>query len=95
MFRPLILALCLASPAAAFQPMQEVWCSDRAELVAKLTTQFRLEQVGQGMRDPESVMELWSGPRGDWTLVTSYANGRACVVSMGEAWDAKPPRDPA
>jgi len=95
MLRPLGLALCLASPAAAFQPLTEVWCMDRADLVAKLTAQFQLVQVGQGMRDPESVMELWSGPKGDWTLVTSYANGRACVVSMGAAWVGTLPRDPA
>ncbi len=91
MLRCLLLAVTIlpASGGAvgAFTPLTEVWCARRDALVEKLSTQFQAAMVGQGVRDRDSVMELWADPAGEWTLVLSYAGGRSCVVSMGEAWD--------
>ena len=49
------------------------------------------------MRGPDAVMEVWTVPStGDWTIVQSYANGRSCIVAMGENWEgALSPADPA
>jgi hypothetical protein len=39
-----------------------------------------------GVSNVEIVMEIWTDPRGDWTLVQSYMDGRSCILAMGEAW---------
>lgn len=84
------LALCLSIfplPLAAQSPIAEVVCAPRADLVDRLTRQYGARLAGQGVRNIEMVMEVWATPRGDWTLVQSYADGRACIVAMGEMWE--------
>lgn len=90
-----VALLLLAGPAAAWSPVSEIWCLERAALEHHLSTLVKATRVGQGVRDPDSVMELWADPAGAWTMVVSYADGHACVVAMGEAWDAALPAVPA
>jgi hypothetical protein len=83
-----LLAGCLlATPAAATSPIAEVICAPRGEIVSQLTRLSGATMTGMGLRDVETVMEIWTSPRGDWTLVQSYSDGRACILAMGEAWD--------
>lgn len=84
----LILLLVLVGPAFAESPIAEVICLPRAELVQRLAGS---EIAGAGLRDAEAVLEVWTRPSGDWTLVQSYANGTACILAMGEAWEAASP----
>jgi hypothetical protein len=82
------LLFALAGPLAAESPVAEVICVPRAELLQRLAG---ANVVGAGLRDSEAVLEVWTRPSGDWTLVQSYANGTACILAMGEAWEAVAP----
>lgn len=88
MWRRLIPFILLAGPAAAQSPIAEVICAPRAELVQRLAG---AEVSGSGLRDTETVLEVWTKASGDWTLVQSYADGTACILAMGEAWEAAIP----
>jgi hypothetical protein len=72
----------------ADSPIAEVICLPRAELLQRLAG---AEVVGAGLRDAEAVLEVWARPSGDWTLVQAHANGVACILAMGEAWEAVTP----
>ncbi|MCU0904999.1 MAG: hypothetical protein MUE83_14170 [Tabrizicola sp.] len=85
MWLRLIMLLACATPAAAESPIAEVICIPRAELVQRLKG---AEVSGSGLRDAETVLEVWTKASGDWTLVQSHANGMACILAMGEAWEA-------
>jgi hypothetical protein len=84
----LVPLLLLSGPAMAESPIAEVICLPRVELVQRLAG---AEVVGAGLRDAEAVLEIWARPSGDWTLVQTYANGVACILAMGEAWEAVVP----
>jgi hypothetical protein len=84
----LILLVVLGVPAAAETPLAEVICVPRAELVQRMQG---AAVAGAGLRDAETVLEVWTRASGDWTLVQSYANGTACILAMGEAWEAVMP----
>lgn len=88
MWRRLIPFLALAGPAVAESPIAEVICLPRTELVQRMAG---AEIAGAGLRDAEAVLEVWTRASGDWTLVQSYANGTACILAMGEAWEAAVP----
>jgi hypothetical protein len=88
MWRRLILLLALATPVAAESPIAEVICIPRAELVQRLRG---AEVTGSGLRDTETVLEVWTRASGDWTLVQSHPDGMACILAMGEAWEAAVP----
>ena len=84
----LSLILCaFAVPLQAASPVAELICAPSEEMRSRITTQFGQHLASRGIRDPDQTMELWSSPRGDWTLVISYASGRRCIVAMGEHWD--------
>lgn len=88
MWRRLILLMAFAGPAAAESPIAEVICVPRDELVQRMRG---ASVAGTGLRDAEAVLEVWTRSSGDWTLVQSYANGTACILAMGQAWEAAVP----
>ena len=88
MWRRLICFLMLTGPVAAGNPIAEVICVPRDELLVRLQG---ARIAGLGLRNEETVVEVWAKPSGDWTLVQSYSNGTACILAMGEAWEAVVP----
>jgi hypothetical protein len=88
MWSRLIPVLLLATPVSAQSPIAEVICLSRDDLLLRLRG---AEVAGAGLRDADAVLEVWTRPTGDWTLVQSYANGTACILAMGEAWEAATP----
>ena len=88
MWHRLILLCALVTPAAAETPIAEVICAPRAEILTRLSG---AKITGSGLRDAETVLEVWARPSGGWTLVQSYANGTAFILAMGEAWEVAVP----
>ncbi len=85
--RFILCCILLAGPVQAQGPIAEVICAPRVEIMARLKG---AELAGAGLRDAEALLEVWRRPSGDWTLVQSYANGMACILAMGEGWEAAP-----
>ncbi|MEM6888540.1 MAG: hypothetical protein AAF636_10430 [Pseudomonadota bacterium] len=74
-----------ALPAQA--RLDEVVCDDRERLHQQISGIREVQKVGQGMRGPHALLEIWVEPdSGDWTMVQTYANGTSCVLAMGEHW---------
>lgn len=77
----------LAQPALAGGPIAEVICAKRPDMVKRLTETYGATLAATGVRDMDAVMEVWTAPSGNWTLVQSYADGRSCILAMGADWD--------
>ena len=82
---------CLAATVTHAR-MGDVTCDDSARLTETLKVELHAELQGSGLRDPETMLQVWVTPRsGDWLIVQNYANGTSCIVAMGEYWeDTKP-----
>lgn len=81
-----LLLATLALPAAGESPIAEVICAPRAQMVERLTVQYRAQLSSMGMRDRDMVVEVWADAQGRWTLVQRYANGQSCILAMGANW---------
>lgn len=80
--------MMLAPGAKAQNLIGELLCGTQQEIHAKLTRQFDVEKAGGGLRGPEAMLEIWTNSKnGDWVLVQSYAEGRSCILAMGEYWE--------
>jgi hypothetical protein len=89
------LALCLALPTPGHANMSDVSCDDSSRLTTMLTDVLGAERQGMGLRDPDTMLEVWVRRRnGEWLIVQNYANGTSCIVAMGEHWE-KTPAGPA
>jgi len=86
-----MLALVLgATSAQADSPIAEVICAPRDVMLQRLASAQGAALAATGLRDSETVMEVWTSPGGDWTLVQSYTDGRSCILAMGADWDMPP-----
>ncbi len=91
MFKRLLFMLtaCLILPTSVLSKMSDVSCDDSARMLSMLTDVLGAERKGMGLRDPETMLEVWVSPRdGEWMIVQNYANGTSCIVAMGEHWEA-------
>jgi predicted methyltransferase len=92
---PLATTLALAAPAQAASPIADVICEPGARMTERMTRRQGATLSSTGLRSPEEVVELWTSPDGDWTMVIAYASGTSCIVAMGEHWSVLAPQDPA
>lgn len=87
-FSSLIICGLLVANASHAQT-GEVSCDDTARLTHKLTYVIGAERQATGLRDPDTVLEIWvTGHNGNWVIVQTYSNGTSCIVAMGEHWDS-------
>ena len=91
------LLVVLPAPALAYNPVAEVICANREDMLRRLEVEYGAARQGWGLRGHGAVMEVWAVPStGEWTLGQTYADGRSCIVAFGENWEAPaPPADPA
>lgn len=87
------LIVLSALPARAQSPIADVICAPRAEMVQRLTRAYGASLAASGVRDVEAVMEVWTAPSGNWTLVQTYTDGQSCILAMGADWDMPQARD--
>ena len=87
--RLLCIALSLsAAPSFSNASLSDVTCDDRSRLEVTLKDVMGATRQGSGLRDPETLLEVWVTPTsGDWLIVQNYSNGTACIVAMGEHWE--------
>lgn len=84
----LTLSICFLIPAPADAQMVDVSCDDSTRMTHMLTNALGAERRGMGLRDPETLLEIWVTQRnGDWIIVQNYTNGTSCIVAMGEQWE--------
>ena len=87
-----VLALVLsiaAYPAAA----QGVNCADRDVLAGKLSSEHSETQRVIGLTADGRLIEVFASPEGNWTLILTRPDGRACVVSYGDSLQISPGKD--
>lgn len=88
----LTFLICTSFPALAGAEMSDVSCDDSTRMAQMLTNALGAERQGRGLRDPETLLEIWVTERnGDWIIVQNYTNGTSCIVAMGEHWEGEIP----
>ena len=58
-------------------------CLDRAVLVAKLTNEYGEVQIGAGLSNGGTKIELYVGSEGTFTILSCLPSGVCCVVNAG------------
>jgi hypothetical protein len=84
-FVALSMALTMMWPTT--QARAEAACMKRDVLVKQLVEKYHEKPAGQGIVQGQAVVEVYVSDKGTFTMVTSYANGLACILSVGDSWE--------
>lgn len=84
-----LLCLCLTLPTLTMARMSDLSCDDSSRMTSMLTEVLGAKRQGMGLRDPETMLEVWvTRTNGEWLIVQNYANGTSCIIAMGEHWES-------
>ena len=62
-------------------------CLPHADVVEKLENDFSEKVVGVGLGNRgQTVLELFVGKKGSWTVLVSLTNGWSCITAAGDNW---------
>lgn len=87
-FQRFFAASLLTLPLPALAQVSDLSCDDSARMNERLVDVFGATRQSTGLRDPETVLEVWVLPRNsEWLIVQNYSNGTSCIVAMGEHWE--------
>jgi hypothetical protein len=82
------------APGQQTQPNpQRMACGNRSEVVRILRENFDEKPVAHGLANTGMLAEIFSSPRGTWTIVATSPNGMSCMIGAGDAWKTTLARD--
>lgn len=82
-----LLVLLLSAGGANAQQV----CAARDSTVNQLEGRFDEHVVGRGLAESgKSMIELFVGENGSWTVVVTDTRGRSCLVASGVSWMQTP-----
>ncbi len=87
----LLLATAILLSAAVARGQES--CMSHEEAVAWLDERYGEQVIGRGLADQGRVMfEIFTGPKGTWTLLVSTPEGPSCIIADGFDWQQLTPR---
>lgn len=73
-------------PAAMAQPV----CGSHQSIAENLEKFYSEAPVSMGITSGGGVIEVFSSPKGTWTLVNTQPNGTSCLIAAGQDWEELP-----
>ena len=88
-----LLALSLAAGGAAVDA--QVVCAPHDKIAAALKQNFAEEVRAAGITSGGALIEIYTSPRGTWTVVLTAPDGPSCLMADGVDWQMLPaPKGP-
>ncbi len=73
-------------PAALAQPV----CGSHQSIAESLKQSYTETPVSMGVTSGGGIIEVFSSPKGTWTLVITQPNGMSCLIAAGQDWEELP-----
>ncbi|MBX4930113.1 hypothetical protein [Rhizobium binae] len=65
-------------------------CAGRSDVVKFLDENFAEKLMAVGLVSQNSVLEVYAGESGTWTLVVTDVHGISCILLSGDSWETIP-----
>jgi hypothetical protein len=65
-------------------------CGERAKFIEMLGTKYLEQPVSMGLTSTGAVIEVFTSPKGSWSILLTYPTGSTCMVAAGDKWEALP-----
>ncbi len=67
-----------------------VQCGDRDQIVKLLDQRFKEVKFAMGLASNVNLFEVFLSKKGTWTILSTRANGKTCIVAAGKSWVSMP-----
>ena len=71
---------------------QGLQCGKRTQMVKTLDKRFKEARFAMGLASNINLLEVFISKKGTWTILSTRANGTACIVAAGKSWINMPPK---
>ncbi len=61
-------------------------CGQRADIEKILKEQYGERAMAHGLAHTGAVAEIFTSPKGTWTIIATSPSGMACMIGSGESW---------
>jgi hypothetical protein len=61
-------------------------CGKRADIEKMLKEQYGERAMAHGLAHTGAVAEIFTSPKGTWTIIATSPNGTSCMIGSGESW---------
>ena len=65
-------------------------CGPHAELTKALETRYSERPAAIGLGNNGAMVEVFTAPAGNWSIVMTQPNGVSCLIASGEGWERLP-----
>jgi len=77
-----VALLMISHPAAS-----QMVCGKRVDIVDALQTGHSEQRTAAGLSGNGGLVELFTGEKGNWTLLMTMPGGPTCLLGAGEEWE--------
>ena len=64
----------------------QIACGQRADIERMLKEQYGERQRAHGLAHSGTLAEIFTSPKGTWTIIATSPNGISCMIGSGESW---------
>ncbi len=94
MIRTLLVTLVVIGLIFLVAPLkahaQQPYCGDGAEMVDNLRLEYSEIVVATAVTRLGNFLTIFTSPKGSWTFLLTYPNGRTCVLGTGTDFQLMP-----
>ena len=65
-------------------------CAPHGDVVKVLAGKYQESRRAAGLISEKAVLELFTSPKGTWTMLVTDQRGVTCIIAAGDAWDDAP-----
>ena len=69
---------------------QTLQCGDRNQMVKTLGNRFKEDRFAMGLASNVNLFEVFISEKGTWTILSTRADGRTCIIAAGKSWVSMP-----
>lgn len=81
-----LAAIAMPQQAVAQNLPRGVQCGDREHMVKTLGQRFKENRFAMGLASNVSLLEFFVSKSGTWTILSTRADGKTCVIAAGKSW---------
>ncbi len=69
---------------------QTLQCGNRDHMVKTLGSRFKEDRFAMGLASSVNLFEVFISKKGTWTILSTRADGRTCIIAAGKSWVSIP-----